>query len=344
MGADAKNFYLATPLDRYEYMKMPVNLIPPKFIELNNLSSKIKNGYIYMEIMRGMYGLPQSGILANKLLKERLAVHGYHEAEHTPGLFYHETRPIWFTLVVDDFGVKYVGKRHAEHLMKVLSEFYEMEEDWQGKLYCGITLDWNYEKGYVNLSMPNYVSKQLIRYRHKAPKRPQNCPYDPPPRVYGKKSQEMPKEKASPPVSDDEKKYIQQVVGSFLYYARAVDMTILHALSAIAAEQSSPTERTLERVCHFLDYMHTHPNAIIRFRSSDMILNVHSDASYLTASRGRSRAGGYFFLGSLPENGKPIKLNGNIAITCAILKLVAASAAEAELGALFLNAQEARII
>ena len=297
-----------------------------------------------MEIRRGMYGLPQSGILANKLLKERLEVHGYHEVEHTPGLFYHETRPIWFTLVVDDFGVKYVGKRHAEHLMKVLSEFYEMEEDWLGKLYCGITLDWNYEKGYVDTSMPNYVAKQLTRYRHKAPKRPQNCPYDPPPRVYGKKSQEMPKEKASPPVSAEEKKYIQQVVGSFLYYARAIDMTILHALSAIAAEQSSPTERTLQRVRQFLDYMHTHPNAVIRFRSSDMILNVHSDASYLTASRARSRAGGYFFLGSLPKNGKPIKLNGNVAITCAILKLVAASAAEAELGALFLNAQEARII
>ena len=75
-----------------------------------------------------------------------------------------------------------------------------------------------------------------------------------------------------------------------------------------------------------------------------MILNVHSDASYLSASRGRSRAGGYFFLGSMPKNGEPIFLNGNIQITSAILKLVAASAAEAELGALFLNAQEATII
>ena len=69
MCADAKNFHLATPLDRYEYMKMPIDLIPPKFIELNNLSSKIKNGYIYMKIMRGMYGLPQSGILANNIGK-----------------------------------------------------------------------------------------------------------------------------------------------------------------------------------------------------------------------------------------------------------------------------------
>jgi len=75
-----------------------------------------------------------------------------------------------------------------------------------------------------------------------------------------------------------------------------------------------------------------------------MVLNIHSDTSYLTASKGRSRAGGYSFLGSLPREGTPIKLNGNIAITCAILKLVAASAAEAELGALFLNVQEAKVI
>ena len=81
-----------------------------------------------------------------------------------------------------------------------------------------------------------------------------------------------------------------------------------------------------------LDYMATHPKSIIQFRASDMILNIHSDASYR-----HSRAGGYFFLGRIPVNGQPIKLNGNIHITCAILKLVAASAAEAELGALFLN-------
>ena len=75
-----------------------------------------------------------------------------------------------------------------------------------------------------------------------------------------------------------------------------------------------------------------------------MILNVHSDASYLSAPKARSRAGGYFFLGSLPRDGDPIKLNGSIHITCTILKLVAASAAEAELGALFLNAQEAKVL
>jgi hypothetical protein len=90
--------------------------------------------------------------------------------------------------------------------------------------------------------------------------------------------------------------------------------------------------------------MWTHPDAKIRYRASDMILNVHSDASYLSAPRAHSRAGGYFFRGSIPVDGDPIKLNGAIHITCTILKLVAASATKAEMGALFLNAQEAKIL
>ena len=81
--------------------------------------------------------------------------------------------------------------------------------------------------------------------------------------------------------------------------------------------------------------MATHPDAAIRYHASDMILNVHSDASYLSAKDSKSRASGYFFMGSLPRDGQPIKLNGAISIICSILKFVASSAAEAELGALF---------
>jgi hypothetical protein len=110
------------------------------------------------------------------------------------------------------------------------------------------------------------------------------------------------------------------------------------ALSDIACQSSKPTEKTKQRVDQFLDYMWTHPDAKIRYCSSDMVLNIHSGASYLSAPKARSRAGGYFFLGSIPIDGYLIKLNGTIHITCTILKLVAASAAETELGALFLNA------
>ena len=96
-------------------------------------------------------------------------------------------------------------------------------------------------------------------------------------------------------------------------------------------------------VNQFLDYIRTHPDAIIRYHASDMILNVHSDASYLSAPKARSCAGGHFFLGSLLHDGDPIKLNGAIHVTYTILRLVAASTAETKLGALFLNAQEAKV-
>ena len=205
-----------------------------------------------------------------------------------------------------------------------------MEEDWTGGLYCVITLDWHYEKQYVDIAMPNYVPKQHLTYGRPPPKRAQHMPLEPIPINYGTKSDTIIHEDPWKLLGDADKNYIQQVLGSFLYYAQAIDMTIVLALNGIATQQAEPTESTMKRFHQLLDYMATHPKAI-------MILNIHSDASYFSAGRGRSRAGVYFFLGSIPVNRQPIKLNGKIYITCVILKLVAASAAEAELGALFLN-------
>jgi hypothetical protein len=91
-----------------------------------------------------MYGLPQSGLLSNQLLRKRLAPHGYYECTHTPGLWKHETRPISFTLVVDDFGVKYINKEDAQHLERVLQMHYSVTCDWEGSLYCGISIKWDY--------------------------------------------------------------------------------------------------------------------------------------------------------------------------------------------------------
>ena len=97
MCGDFSNFYLATPLERHQYTRIPIELMPQEFIDPYQLQNKIKNGFVYCEIIRGMYGLPESGSLANKLLKERLEEHGYTEVDHTLGLFKHENRPIWFT-------------------------------------------------------------------------------------------------------------------------------------------------------------------------------------------------------------------------------------------------------
>ena len=79
-------------------------------------------------------------------------------------------------------------------------------------------------------------------------------------------------------------------------------MTILHALLAIAPEQAKPATRPIERIQQSLDYMATNPNAMVRFYAPDMILNLHSDASYLSEEQVRSRSGGYFFLGSIPRD------------------------------------------
>ena len=96
--------------------------------------------WVYFEIRRGCYGLPQSGMLANKQLGVRLEKEGYYEARTNPGLWRHKWRPIKFCLVVDDFGVEYVGKQHAEHLANILKKYHNITEYWEGKKYAGIDL------------------------------------------------------------------------------------------------------------------------------------------------------------------------------------------------------------
>ena len=117
-------------------------------------------------------------------------------------------------------------------------------------------------------------------------------------------------------------------------------MTLLMALSTIAKSQAKPTENTMVQCIQLLDYLVTHADAKIRFYTSDMIMNIHSDASYLSESKARSRACSHFFMGWKPVDGKPIKLNGTFYTNSVILKFVVASAAEAELGALFHNCQD----
>jgi hypothetical protein len=282
MCLDIKNFYLSAPLDRYEYMKMPLTLFPEWIIEQYNLQMHALNGFVYLEMQRAVWGLPQAGILANKLLRRRLLPHGYYECTNTPGLWKHEWRPISFTLVVDDFGfkVKYVGKKHVEHLIRCINEKYKVTEDWTCDLYCGITLNWNYDERWLDISMPGYIKKLLLKYKHRMPTKPQHCPYAPAPKQYGAKVQTPLPVDISPKLSPEEIKEIQRVLGSILYYAQAVDITVLMALSSIAIKQSKGTTNTMEKAKQLLDYLATYPDATIRFRASDMIMNVNYGASY----------------------------------------------------------------
>jgi hypothetical protein len=116
-------------------------------------------------------------------------------------------------------------------------------------------------------------------------------------------------------------------------------MTVLAALSTIAIDQTKTTKRTMERCIQLLDYLESNQNAKVRFHASDMVLNIHLDASYLSESGAQSRACGHFFMGWMPKNGKPIKVYGAFYTSSSIMRFVVASAAEAELGALFHNCQ-----
>jgi hypothetical protein len=161
-----------------------------------------------------MYEIPQTGRLANDLLVERLASHGYRPVTDTHGPWKYNNHPVMFTLVVDDFGIKYVGKEHADHLNNALKQDYEVTEDWTGGLYCGIKLDWNYDNTIVNLSMPGYIKATLHKFQHKPPTRAYHAPYPARAPQYGSKFQLTPELDTSSTLSPAGKKRIQQVVGS----------------------------------------------------------------------------------------------------------------------------------
>jgi hypothetical protein len=139
MCINIKSFYLSAALQYYKYMKIPYALFPQWIIKQYELDKHIQNGYIYLELRRSVWGLPQAGILANKSLKRKLAPFGYHKCKNTPELWYHKTRNIMFTLVVGDFGVKYVNKNDVNHLIASIKENYKLTVDWTGNLYCGIS-------------------------------------------------------------------------------------------------------------------------------------------------------------------------------------------------------------
>ena len=138
-------------------------------------------------------------------------------------------------------------------------------------------------------------------------------------------------------LSPKETKYIQSALGSLLYYAQALDSSILPTLSQLATNQAHPTQQTKKGLQRLLDYVNTYPNAYVRFHSTDMQLTVDSDAAYLVMPKARSRIAGHFRLLDHPDKIKRDLYNGAIHIECRTLRNVVTSAAEAETNAVFQN-------
>ena len=147
-------------------MKLQLHIIPQEIIDEYSLHDLVdKDGWVYLKIVKGMYGLKQSRIIANLELTKHLDKFGYYPVQHTPGLWRHKTRATIFTLVVDDFTIKYATHQDADHLLQALHAKYTIFTYWGASLYIGITLKWDYTAGHVNLSMPKYLTKALHKFK-----------------------------------------------------------------------------------------------------------------------------------------------------------------------------------
>jgi hypothetical protein len=342
MSCDLKDFFLATPMEKPEYMKIPWKYIPQDIRDRYNLETMVTaDNYIYVKIKKGMYGLKQAAVLAYDNLVHNLAKSGYTPIAHTIGMWQHDTKRTKFCLCVDDFGVKYFCKDDAEHLLQSLRKDYTCTVDWTGRNFCGLTMDWHYDKEYVDISMPDYVRDALHRFQHDPKQVPQYSPHIHTPIKYGERIQYAKAPDSSAPLDKKDTKRVQSIVGTFLYYARAIDSTYLTALNEIASQQSKPTQQTLMKCHRLLDYAATYPDAYVRFYASDMILQIETDAAYLVMPKARSRIAGHFSMGNHLHTKPHPKLNGAVLIECKTLKHVVASAAEAEIGGIFHNAQMA---
>ncbi len=169
----------------------------------------------------------------------------------------------------------------------------------------------------------------------------QYSPYPSVPIQYGAKKQYATQESTAPLLDNKAKCFIQQVCGKLLLLGRAVDSTLLCPISAIASQSSKPTTDTMQQTLQLLDYLATQEDAVLSYHASDMLLAVHSNASYLSEPKACSRANGHFFLSSdttIPPN------NGAVLSIAHIINNVISSATKAELAGLYIMARKALYI
>lgn len=154
--------------------------------------------------------------------------------------FRHITNGTVFTLVVDDFGIKYTSQLGADHLISTLRQLYEIKVNWAGDSYIGFTIQFDKTADTVSLSMPGYIDKVLTRFNI-TPNSTAASPavYIPP--AYGAPLHEPPTDTTAP-LDTAAIKTLQEQVGCLLYYARGIDSSILPAVTHISSLQSAPTQ------------------------------------------------------------------------------------------------------
>jgi hypothetical protein len=166
----------------------------------------------------------------------------------TPGLWKHTKSDLVFALVVNDFGIKNTNKPDAEHLMNTLQQLYSVSQDWTGGAhYCGLTIEWDYPNHTIDISIPpGYIERTLQHFCHPPPTCPQHSPHAWQKPTYGAAVQYVPAPNNTPALDAKDTKHVQEVLDTLLFYARAVNSTMLPAIGTLASQQAYGAKTTLE--------------------------------------------------------------------------------------------------
>ena len=346
---DISDFYLNSKLKSPAYLKVPLRFLPPitrSWLQVDHLPN---DSTILFEVYNAIYGMDDAGRVSQLDLIEHLTPHGYHMCRHTPGLFYHDTRHSFrFATWVDDFIIKSdPSTDDLSHFITILRQKYPIKFEPTAKSYIGYHIQLkrflDHSLDTLTIDMVDYATSGLQALAFRQTSKP-NSPiiYTPP--VYGSTIQLAPIDD-SPAATSEDQTYLRQAIGIFRYYADAIDSTLSLALSKLAVQQEEPTVTTMAKLDRILNYIATFPDATIIFRPSNMQLAVHSDESYLSEPKARSRSAGFSTCGPIiyqPDSSSN-SVNGPIRTTTTVIPTVVSSATEASYAALFINAQNATI-
>jgi hypothetical protein len=258
---DIADFYLGThlPPSRYEYIRISLKMLPDEIMKRYHLYGLERSCFVYFEIRRCIYGLPQAGRLSQIRLIEHLARHGYSRCSNTPCLFRHHIRDIIFSLVVGDFGVRYGSQFDIDHLEKTLRlNDYKItiHPDWDQ--YFGMNIAFNAARIAVTISMPGYVQKMLTRFRPQFLIRQGTSP--------GPHAWSLHRSRLgvflddSPRLPAEAVTELQAIVGTLLYYTRAVDPSLLPIANELVSKQAQPNTAIMNTASHALSYCAGKPN------------------------------------------------------------------------------------
>jgi hypothetical protein len=329
---DLTDFYLGTPLPHPEYIRIPISMIPERVRKFYNLTEYISSNAIYFSVHRTHYGLPQAGALSQQRLFKHLTANGYFQCPNTPSFFRNHDGSIRFSLVVDDFAVLWTNQKSINHFIATLRQLYSIKINWEGTKYIGMDININRSQRHVTISMPGYIDKLLQSIRPNGIKSASTPAIYCPPNFKNPGAQTATIDE-TPEASKEQKRELQSVIGTLLYYSRTVDPSICTAVHSLGSIQAKPTLNDMRKMERLLQYLSKHKDYGIRYYASNMQLQGQSDASYLSRPRAKSVCGGLFYLGSRKA------INGPIVCTSKMISCVVASAAEAELAAGFQQAQ-----